>query len=213
MHPDTKQVAIHMRQYGLAVLGRAAYDLTFSEQTRPYAHAMAIGHAAHGAEIVIKALIADEHPLLIFNQLPRSVNAEDQLTIAELFEYRRTVQYSELPELLRATTGIRIRPLKQFLDFGKLRNSIIHFAVPNTGYQGEALRFLFELMEPFVRHHWGESIVGHAAVWDEYVWEPEGLRPQLERAGVTIDEGLEFALRKKNYHYNPKRDVMVLNDN
>ena len=49
--------------------------------------------------------------------------------------------------------------------------------------------------------------------WDEYVWEPEGLRPQLERAGVTIDEGLEFALRKKNYHYNPTRDVMVLNDN
>lgn len=78
-----------MRHFGLAVLGRAAYDLTFSEQTRPYAHAMAIGHAAHGAAIVIKALIADDHPLLIFNQLPKSVNAEDQLTIKELFEHGR----------------------------------------------------------------------------------------------------------------------------
>jgi hypothetical protein len=122
------------------------------------------------------------------------------------------VQYNELPELLWATTGIRIKPLKQFLDFGKLRNSIIHFAVPDTDYHGEALRFLFQLMEPFVREQWGESIVGRAAVWDEYVWESDGLRLQLEQAGVQIHDWLEFALNRKNYHYNPMRGVMVLND-
>ena len=31
MHPDTKQVADHMRRFRMAILGRAVYDLTFSE--------------------------------------------------------------------------------------------------------------------------------------------------------------------------------------
>ena len=70
VHPDTREVAAHMREFGLAILGRAAYDLTFSEMMAPYKHAMAIGHAAHGAEIVIKARIAQEHPLLLFTHLP-----------------------------------------------------------------------------------------------------------------------------------------------
>src|SRR5436190_21751880 len=103
MHPDTKQVARHLREFGMAVLGRAAYDLTFSEMQRPYAHLMAVGHAANGAELVLKARIAQEHPLLLFDTLPKSANAPDQLTIKELYQYGRTIQYNELPEVLWAT--------------------------------------------------------------------------------------------------------------
>ena len=109
MHPDTREVAKHMREFGLAILGRAVYDLTFSEMMAPFKHSMAVGLAAQGAAICIKARIAQEHPLLLFNQLPKSTNAEDQLTVGELFEYGRTIQYQELPELLWATTGVRIR--------------------------------------------------------------------------------------------------------
>lgn len=41
-------------------------------------------------------------------------------------------------------------------------------------------------MEPFVREQRGESIVGHAAVWDECVWELDGLRLQLEQAACRF---------------------------
>jgi hypothetical protein len=199
-----------MREFGMAILGRAAYDLTFSEMTAPYKHAMAIGHAAHGAEIVIKARIAQEHPLLLFTQLPKSTSAEDQLTIVQLFEYGRTIPYNELPETLWATTGIRLKRLKQFHDFGKLRNTIIHFAVPDTDYQGEAIRFLFEIMEPLVRDLWKETIVPHAAVWDEYVWETDGLRGQLQQNGVELTPDLMHTLDKENYTYDYRRDRLVL---
>ena len=97
MHPDTRQVAEHLRDFGMAVLGRAAYDLTFSELMRPFAHLMAVGQAAQGAELVIKARVAQEHPLLLFSALPKSAHAEGQLTIHELYEYGRTIQYNELP--------------------------------------------------------------------------------------------------------------------
>lgn len=47
-----------MREFGLAILGRAVYDLTFSEMMAPFKHSMAVGLAAQGAEISIKARIA-----------------------------------------------------------------------------------------------------------------------------------------------------------
>lgn len=48
MHPDTSEVATHMREFGMAIVGRAVYDLTLSEMMAPYKHSMAAGIAAHG---------------------------------------------------------------------------------------------------------------------------------------------------------------------
>lgn len=196
MHPDTRQVPEHMRQFGMAILGRAVYDLTFSEMMSPYKHAMAVGIAAQGAEIVIKARIAQEHPLLLFSQLPKSANAEDMLTVLDLFEHGRTVQYSELPEVLWASTGIRMARVQQYQQFGRLRNATVHFAARgDVDLHGEALRFLFEVMEPLVQAFWSESMVPYAAEWDDYVYEDDGLRSQLEQCGIEITPTIEAALR------------------
>lgn len=195
MHPDTREIAEHMQEFGLAVLGRSAYDLTFSEQMRPFVHTMAVGHAAHGAEIVIKARIAQEHPLLLFTSLPKSVNAPDQLTIKELFEYGRTIQYNELPELLWATTGIRMDRVEQYQRFGKLRNAIIHFAVPDEeDLHTQTFRFLFEVIEPLVRSFWGRSILPFASQWDEVTVSDGYLEEQLEQCGIEITPALRAAI-------------------
>jgi len=186
MHPETSEVAGHMQQFGLSVLGRAVYDTTFSEMMRPWAHALAVGHAAHGAEIILKARIAQEHPLLVFEQLPKSNRAPGLLTVAELFEYGRTVAYNELPERLWASTGIRLSKTREFIEFGKLRNKIIHFAVPETDLAGETLRFVFEVMEPAVQEFWKESIVPFAEEWDEVIASEGYLSEQLDRLGITI---------------------------
>jgi hypothetical protein len=198
MHPDTKQVADHLREFGMAVLGRAVYDLTFSEMMRPYAHLIAVGQAAQGAELTIKARIAQEHPLLLFNTLPKSVNAPDQLTIQELYEYGRTIQFNELPEVLWATTGVRLGKVEQFQRFGRLRNASLHFAVPDSeNFHTLTLKFLFEVMEPLVRQFWQKSIIPYAAEWDDYVYQPDGLRMQLEQSGIEITPELEEALGRE----------------
>lgn len=175
-----------MRQFGLAILGRAVYDVTFSEMSRPYAHAMAVGHAAHGAEIVIKARIAQEHPLLIFNNLPKSTTTRGQLTIAELFQHGRTIQFHELPEVLWATTGIRLEKAEKFKAFGNLRNTIIHFAAPNANLRCETLHFCFDVMEPLVQQFWSESLFYYAGEWDEVTVADGYLIEQLEDCGVEI---------------------------
>ena len=114
MNPETKQVSQHMKEFGLHILGRAIYDATFSEMTRPFAHMLSVVHAAHGAEILIKARIAEEHPLLIFKSYPKSNTTKDVLSIKELFKYGRTLMYSDLPEVLWATTGYRIKELDRY---------------------------------------------------------------------------------------------------
>lgn len=194
MHPDTREVATHMRGFGLAILGRAAYDLTFSEILAPYKHSMAPVLAAQGAEICIKARIAQEHPLLIFTQLPKSANAEDLLTMKELFEYGRTVQYADLPEALWAATGIRMARVEQYQRFGKLRNLLTHFGPADVVPIGdEPMKFLFEVMEPLVQGFWNESIIPYAAEWDEVLLDGH-LEDMLVQSKVEITPELRAAL-------------------
>jgi len=90
MHPDTRNIAGSMKDFGLHILGRAIVDATFNEMMKPFAHPLAIVHAAHGAEIVLKARIAQEHPLLIFENLPKSRSTQGDLTITELLDCGRT---------------------------------------------------------------------------------------------------------------------------
>lgn len=90
-------------------------------------------HAAHAVELLIKARIAQEHPLLIFKQLPRWTQAAGaHLDLEDLFKQGRTVQWADLPERLWTSTGLSILKKDRFDRFGKLRNGIQHFA-PATG--------------------------------------------------------------------------------
>ena len=198
MHPDTRQVADHMREFGMATLGRAANDLTFSQNMHGYASAMAIGAAGHGAEMVLKARIAQEHPLLLFATLPKSTTASGELTMTELFDYGRTVMFSELPELLWATTGIRMGRVEQDQKFGRMRNGTIHFALPVSGdWHGETLRFLFEVIEPLTHLFWHRSIALEALKWDEVALDGF-LQELLKDAGAEIVPDLQTILNNGN---------------
>ena len=167
MHPETRKVAQHMREFAFAVLGRATYECTFADLGAPYGHALAVVHAAHGMELMIKARIADEHPLLIFDTLPKSGSTTNMLGAKELFEKGRTIQYSDLPEALWAATGIRLAQLNRYNEFGQFRNTIMHFGVPDKEWSDLSLKFLFEVVEPLAQEFWKESFIPYASVWDE----------------------------------------------
>lgn len=187
MHPDTFEISKHMKEFSFNILGRAIYDACFSELTKPFSHTLAIVHAAHGAEILIKARIAKEHPLLIFSKLPKSNTSLDKLSISELFEYGKTYNYSDLPELLWATTGFRIKEEKRFLEFGNLRNIIIHFAAPEIDSSFETLKYIFEIIDPLCWDLWGETFVPFAQDWDDVIISENYLQEQLSTNKINID--------------------------
>jgi len=140
-------------------------------------HELSVLQAAHAAEILIKARIAEGHPLLIFEQLPRPTRADtSELELRHLFEKGRTVQYSDLPDRLWATTGMRITNVETFNAFGRLRNTIQHFAPPNhVDCSQETVEFIYEVIDPFINECWGLFAVDYNEDDEPYVYLVENL--------------------------------------
>jgi hypothetical protein len=149
-----KDIAKNMRRTGM-LLFRAAFMEALNGGS-----IMCVVHAAHAAEILLKARIAQEHPLLIFSKLPKSDSSKDSLTLIDLLESGRTLSYEELPDQLWATTGIKIERIKQYREFGRLRNQIIHLSTSNSGNL-DVLTVLYslELLDPLVEGFWGKSVI------------------------------------------------------
>lgn len=197
MHPATRQIAEHMKDFGLHLLGRAIYDATFSEMMTPFAHALAVTHAAHGAELVVKARIAEEHPLLIFDELPKSATASGgSLTIEHLLVRGKTVQYSELPELLWAATGYRMPEPSAFLEFAKLRNQVMHLAVPpQRSLSSDVLRFCCTTMERLVGDFWEESALLHSIYYDPETIDGGYVFEQLAQYKIILSKATKARLK------------------
>jgi len=143
---------------------------------------MGVVTCAHAAEIIIKARIAEEHPLLIFTKLPKP-DPTQLLDISALMTEGRTLTYEELPAVLWAATGYRVAKLEQFTDFGRLRNTITHLAVPETDLSGSVYRFAFQVVEPMIRDFWKTDII---ACYEDFGEEEEYVLEQLTRHKIAF---------------------------
>jgi hypothetical protein len=158
MNPDLKNVHSYMRELALGALAHANWHVNYSHENR-WTPELSVLQAAHAGELFIKARIAQEHPLLIFDQLPhRSVSAAGRLDFKDLFENGKTVQFFELPALLWAATGIALPDREHYVAFGKLRNAIQHFAPPqDVDVKAETHRFICSVLDPFITNVGGTS--------------------------------------------------------
>jgi hypothetical protein len=142
-------------------------------------------HLAQAAEILIKARIADEHPLLIFSKIPEPKGDDEKLSLDILLEKGRTFSYDELPDRLWAATGINISNVKKYRDFGKLRNQLIHLSFHNKENLAPiAMEYIFDILDPLIEKFWGYSVIDfieHDFIEKERLndllvpWEYEGL--------------------------------------
>lgn len=194
MHPQTREVAAHMRHFGFGVVGRAARDACCAEILVPWSHAMAVCSAEHGAEILIKARIAEEHPLLLFERLPKNTTTNGPLTIRELFEHGRSHSAEGLPHLLWSTTGVRLESETLFREFLQLRNAVMHFAVPDRDLSADTLRFVFQVVEPLAATFWDETVIDYMHRCDDGIGPY--IRQRLQRIEVQIDERLDSKLQR-----------------
>ncbi|MBD2177017.1 hypothetical protein H6F42_08855 [Pseudanabaena sp. FACHB-1998] len=151
---DMKDVPKNMRRVGMLL-----FQSAFIEALQGHTP-MCVVHAAHAAEILLKARIAQEHPLLIFSKLPKSEPNKDNLTLIDLLKDGRTFSYDELPEQLWATTGIKVNQITQYKEFGRLRNQVIHFSMTNAKNLDQlTLNYSLELLDPLVESFWGRSVI------------------------------------------------------
>src|SRR5207237_5120886 len=103
VNPALKGIWEHIRDLGLGALAHANRHAAYAAMENPRWPDLSVLQAAHSAELLIKARIAQEHALLIFEQLPRSTQASGaMLDLGDLFRQGRTLQWPDLPERLWA---------------------------------------------------------------------------------------------------------------
>ena len=173
MNPVLKDIWKHMLDLGLGALAHANRHAAYAAMENPRWPELSVTQAAHSAELLIKARIAQEHPLLIFEQLPRLTKATvgNQLDLDDLFKQGRTVQWSDLPDRLWAATGLTISNRQRFDDFGKLRNGIQHFGPNPLQDPGEeTLKFVFEVIDPFINDCWDLFAVDYDEDYEPYIY-------------------------------------------
>lgn len=157
MDEEVQSIHEHMKGLGLGALAHANWHANYYSMENQWWSELSVLQAAHAAEILIKAKIAEVHPLLIFERLPKaSLEDGSLLSLEELIEGGRTFQFSELPDRLWATTGIKLPNIQRYNTFGRLRNSIQHFSAPkNIDISEEVLLFIYDVIDPLINNCWG----------------------------------------------------------
>lgn len=171
--------AEHMKNYAFNILGCALYNSAFSERGRPFSNTISVINAAHGAEILIKARIAEEHMLLIFEKYPSQSNIKDELNSDILFESGVTYGYSKLPHMLQVVTGYKMRNQDKYLEFGRLRNGLIHFTAKKENPSEKTLKFIFEICDPMIWDFWDVSFLVEALDWNDGYLAEEGVLKEI----------------------------------
>lgn len=159
MNPELRNVHANIRSLGLDALAHANWHAHYMHMNNS-TPALSALQAAHAAELLIKARIAEEHPLLIFEQIPKaSESASGLLDFKDLFRKGRTLDYADLPARLWAATGMKLPGLDLFSEFGRLRNAIQHFASPGVDVSEEVTKFIYGVIDPLIHECWGEFAI------------------------------------------------------
>lgn len=177
MNPNLQNTCENMLKLGLSALTHANWHANFFSPENNMWPQLSVLQAAHAAEILIKARIAQEHPLLIFDELPKSTQVQSKtLNFEHLVEKAKTIQYSDLPERLWAATGIKLKNLDIYKKFGYLRNCIQHFADPRgRDCSSETIEYIYKVIEPLINECWGLYAVDYSEDTEPYIYLIENL--------------------------------------
>ena len=168
MHTDMENVSERLFDLGVGVLAQAQKNVLFTGyDTRIDEGVFGVLQTAQAAELLIKSAIAKQHPLLIFSNVPKSTSVSGELlSVQDIFENGKTHQYADLPEKLWASTGYKLPHLDTYRDFGKLRNTIQHFALPGANLRTEAVNFIYKVIDPILEQFWSDYAVNYIDLED-----------------------------------------------
>jgi hypothetical protein len=156
VYQSMRDISRNMRRTGMLL-----FRDTFMEACRGE-KLLCVVHAAHAAEILLKARIAQEDPLLMFSKLPtRPKESNNALNLIDLIENGHTLKYTQLPNKLLEITGIQIERIDQYQEFGRIRNQIIHLSIPSSKKSLDELTILYsiEVLDPLVESFWGAQFL------------------------------------------------------
>jgi hypothetical protein len=155
MLEDIRQIPNRILELAKAALAQANTLSLFSDPFSAHLESLCLINAAHAGELFLKAVIAKQHPLLIFKDLFALDDGEaGVLDMSILLSKGRTYEFDALPKVLWATTGTRIRNMDCYSKVKKARNALLHFCVPENGnLQKLSIEFIYTIVDPIIFKH------------------------------------------------------------
>lgn len=152
MNPSLKQIPQRILHLAKGALTQANTHAVFRDPGNEHWEYISVINTAHAGELFLKAIIAREHPLLIFKDLfGLDDSGNGLLDVDSLIQRGRTHDFEKLPQVLWATTGKRVPNLKCFERLRRARNAIQHFCAPEQeDFQALSLEFIYTIIDPLI---------------------------------------------------------------
>lgn len=170
MHESLRDISTRILGLATDALTRANTDAVYFDPGMEHRKSLAPLAAAHAGELTLKALIAKEHPLLLFKNIGEKTT-NDEVDLNWLLKNGRTHDFSMLPSILWATSGIKIPNIASYRRIAALRNQIQHFVDDrDADTQFECLNFIYSNIDPLLNEHFGLAACQfHEDEFDDYV--------------------------------------------
>lgn len=163
MHEALKDIPNRILKAAIGALTQANQHAVYYDPGMDHWKHMSVLNAALAGELFLKAIIAKEHPLLIFRDLFHLDDPSSQeMNLERIIVKGRTYNFEHLPKLLWVATGERIPDVENFENMRRVRNSIQHFCVPDDiPLQRLVLEFIYKNLDPLIHKHFGLFAVEH----------------------------------------------------
>jgi hypothetical protein len=157
VNPALEQIPSRILGLATGALTQANHHAVFADPGNEHWDFISVLNTAHAGELFLKAIIAKQHPLLIFKDVPGlDDNRSTELDIETLLTRGRTHDFEKLPQVLWATTGMRIPNLPCYERLRKARNAIQHFCAPDEeDFRALSLEFIYKIIDPLIASEFG----------------------------------------------------------
>lgn len=158
MHAGLKDIPDRILDMAVGALTQANQHAVYYDPGMDHWGHMSILNAALAGELFLKAIIAKEHPLLIFRDLFQLDDpGNHDLTIGHIIEKGKTYNFEHLPKLLWVSTGERLPDIDSFESLRRARNAVQHFCSASSTFDLRrlSLEFLYKNIDPLMNKHFG----------------------------------------------------------
>ena len=170
-----REIPERILEFAMGALAQANMHAVFADPGNEHWDFISVVNTAHAGELFLKAIIAKEHPLLIFRDLfSLDDSRAEALDLVSLIKRGKTHDFEKLPQVLWVTTGQRIPNPNCFERLRLARNAIQHFCAPDDeDFRALSLEFIYTIIDPLIRENFElfaiEHHEDHSAGYDHVV--------------------------------------------
>lgn len=161
MHEALEQIPDRILKNAVGALTQANTLAVYHDPGMEHRDDLCVLSAALAGELFLKAIIADEHPLLLFKDLFHlDQPSNSAFDVEQTIRSARTYGFEHLPQLLWVTRNERIADQKSFDAVRSARNSVQHFCTPaGMNLREISLHFLYKNIDPLIRKYFNINAI------------------------------------------------------